>query len=87
MKLVREPNNPYSQTGTAILICRLNGQELGYVPHEVSIELAPIIDTGQKVRAEIDWINQPDEEQRRDTDGRFGAKYGFGAKIRIGLLK
>jgi hypothetical protein len=75
IRLVREPNNPFSTTGTAILLCRLNGQKLGYVPAEISIDLAPAIDAGQKVQAEVDWINQPDEER------------GFGVKIRIGLLK
>jgi hypothetical protein len=57
------------------MLCRLNGQKLGYVPAEISIDLAPAIDAGQKVQAEVDWINQPDEER------------GFGVKIRIGLLK
>jgi hypothetical protein len=69
------------------MLCRLNGQKLGYVPAEISIDLAPAIDAGQKVQAEVDWINQPDEEQGRTDGGRFGKKYGFGVKIRIGLLK
>jgi len=85
VQLIREPNNPHDSS--AILICRLSGQELGYMPHEVSFDLALAIDAGQKVRAEVDWINQPDEEQRRNGGGKFGAKYGFGTKIRVGLLK
>jgi hypothetical protein len=87
IRLVREPNNPFSTTGTAIMPCRLNGQTLGHVPAEISIDLAPAIDAGQKVRAEVDWINQPDKEQRRTDGGQFGKKYGFWVKVRIGLLK
>jgi hypothetical protein len=73
VQLVREPNNFYDKF--AIRIVR-DGRELGYVPREDAATLAPMLDAGGQVRAEIDWINQP--------DGEFPA---FGAKIRVGVLK
>jgi len=87
VQLVREPNNPHSQTGTSILICSLDGQELGYVPHEVSVSLAPIMDAGQGLRAEVDWTVRLDKEPRGKIHDLFKASYGFGVAIRIGVLK
>lgn len=88
IRLIREPNNPFSTSGNSILICRLNGQQLGHVPHEISADLAPAMDAGQQVRSEVDAILQPDKEQQTDARGRFMEKYRFFTlKVRVGLLK
>lgn len=74
LQLVREPENPYDRN--AIRICRLNGEDLGYVPRDNTAELALKMDAGQQIRAEVDWLNSPTEEFQR-----------FGLKVRVGVLK
>jgi hypothetical protein len=74
LQLVREAENPYDTN--AIRIRRLNGDELGYVPRDNAAKLAPMMDSGQQVRAEVDWLNSPSEEFQH-----------FGLKVRVGVLK
>lgn len=72
--LIREPTNPFDRY--AIRVLRLNGDDLGYVPRDIAAELAPMMDAGQQVRAEVDWLNSPTPEPRH-----------YGLKVRVGLLK
>jgi hypothetical protein len=74
LELVREAENPYDRN--AIRIRRLNGDDLGYVPRDNAAKLAPKMDAGQQVRAEVDWLNSPNEEFQH-----------FGLKVRVGVLK
>lgn len=74
LQLVREAENPYDRN--AIRIRRLNGEDLGYVPKTNAAELAPKVDAGQQVRAEVDWLNSPTEDFQQ-----------FGLKVRVGLLR
>jgi hypothetical protein len=74
LQLVREPENPYDRN--AIRIRRLNDEDLGYVPRSDAAELAPKMDAGRQVRAEVDWLNSPAEDFQR-----------FGLKVRVGVLK
>jgi len=74
LRLVREPDNPYDRN--AIRVRRVNGDEVGFVPKTDAVELARKMDAGQQIRAEVDWLNSPDE--------RF---HSFGLKVRVGLLK
>jgi hypothetical protein len=50
LKLVREPNNPYDKY--AIAVCRLSGEQLGYVPAG-DRRLANHIDMGGSVSAKV----------------------------------
>lgn len=70
--LEREPSNQYD--GNAILVRLGNGEDAGYVPSEIAVTLAPQLDAGEQVRAEVDWINAPD------------AGFGYGLKVRVGIL-
>jgi len=72
--LIREPENPFDKN--AIRIRRLNGGDVGYVPKEHAAELAPRIDAGEQVRAEVDWLNSPSQYIEH-----------FGLKVRVGILK
>ncbi len=73
LQFVREPENPYDKN--AVRIRRLNGEDLGYVPRNNAAELAPKMDAGQQIRAEVDWLNAPAEDF-----------HSFGLKVRVGLL-
>src|ERR1019366_6181951 len=68
--LDREPNNPHDKN--AIMVRRLNGQELGYVPAVDAVTLAPRIDAGEELTYEVNWINSP--------SGEF---HSFGLKVRV----
>ena len=48
LQLVREPENPYSPTGNATKVCRRNGEQIGYLPHDIAEEIAPRLDKGSK---------------------------------------
>lgn len=54
----------------------MNGEDVGYVPRNDAAELAPQMDAGKQVRAEVDWLNAPSDDIQR-----------FGLKVRVGLLK
>jgi hypothetical protein len=53
--LVREPAN--ENDPSAILVVFPNGAEVGYVPREDAVDLAPLLDDGYKYQAHIDVIN------------------------------
>lgn len=74
LQLIREPQNPCDKN--AIRILRASGEDVGYVPRDDAADLAPKMDQGQSVRAEVDWLSS------RDGDFRH-----FGLKVRVGLLK
>jgi hypothetical protein len=52
LQLVRERNNPHSETGTAVAVHRLSGEKLGYMPSG-DIRLARHMDQGGRVEARI----------------------------------
>jgi hypothetical protein len=49
--LDREPDNPHDKN--AIVIRRLDGQELGYVPAADAVTLAPLMDAGQELSCKV----------------------------------
>lgn len=53
--LLREPKN--RRDGNAILVCRLDGKGLGYIPADQAVRLADEIDGGAKFNAYIHAIN------------------------------
>lgn len=70
--LLREPSNQYDPN--AILVRLTDGEDAGYVPSETAAVLAPQLDAGEGVRAEVDWINPPEPG------------FGYGLKVRVGIL-
>jgi hypothetical protein len=51
LKLVREPNNPVDTN--AIKVCNWKKQQLGYLSRYVASKVAPLLDSGKNVEAEI----------------------------------
>jgi hypothetical protein len=49
--LEREPDNPHD--ANAILVFSSDDSELGYVPREYASEMAPLLDDGAEVRAQV----------------------------------
>lgn len=74
LRLVREPETPHDRN--AIRILRSNREDIGYVPRDNAAKLAPKMDAGQPLRAEVDWSNSPTADSQH-----------FGLKVRVGLMK
>lgn len=62
--LIREPDNPHSENGTAIKVCRTTGEQLGYINSHVSSEVAPQIDRGVHFDAIISDLTGQGRETR-----------------------
>jgi HIRAN domain len=52
--LVREPNNP--KDPNAIKLCRLLGDQIGYISSEIAVRMADDMDRGKKFSAKISDI-------------------------------
>lgn len=48
LQLIREPDNPFSKTGNTTRVCRMNGEQLGYLSSDISETIAPRLDKGSK---------------------------------------
>jgi len=51
LKLIREPNNPVDEN--AIKVCNQKKQQLGYLSRHVASKVAPLLDSGKIVEAEV----------------------------------
>ena len=62
--LVREPDNPYDPN--AIILCRGDGTDIGYIPTQQAAEIAPRLDRGSPVTAVFGYCDEltTDEGQR-----------------------
>lgn len=67
--LKREPDNPMDEN--AIKLMKPNGKQLGYIPSKNAETLAPQMDNGAKIFAQISQITGGDEDK------------SYGANIRI----
>jgi len=54
--LIREPNNEYDRN--AIRVCRISREQIGYIPQMFSAEIAPLLDRGHPVKAQIIELTQ-----------------------------
>jgi hypothetical protein len=54
VELVREPENKYSRN--AVGVCLDNAMKIGYVPEELAIEIAPLLDGGHRQSAHLTKI-------------------------------
>ena len=49
--LRREPDNRYDPN--AVAVCTASGEQIGYLSREVAAEIAPLLDQGTRVDAEV----------------------------------
>ena len=64
IKLVRQPSNPHD--ANAILLTLDDGRDIGFVPRDTAEDLAPQIDGGAKVSAEITYIDDVETDDGED---------------------
>jgi hypothetical protein len=62
--LVREPGNPYDPNAVKVCFCEL---QLGYLPKQIAVKLAPLMDAGRTFQALFVCRNQYPE--RSNTVG------------------
>jgi len=51
LRLVREPSNPFDSV--AVKVCNWKEQQLGYLSKYVASKVAPLLDSGKAVQAEV----------------------------------
>jgi hypothetical protein len=60
LTLKREPNNPYGR-GNAIAVHLASGQQVGYIEHGLSRDLAPKIDAGTRLSVTVAEVTGTDQ--------------------------
>ena len=71
--LIPEPDNRYDPS--AIKVCRLNGEQLGYIPADHSAKMSAELTSGWCFRVTIDEIYA------------FAERSGSGCRLRFGVLR
>ena len=67
--LRRERMNPYDSN--AVAVCDSGGRQLGYLSRQVAVTVAPFIDRGERIRAEV----------ARITGGGLTQNYGVNIRV------